>query len=120
MVAVNKTRGTTVAARVIKADDFETRSRGLLDRTSLAPDEGLWIVNPSWAWLVPCPTIHTLFMKFTIDVLFLDKALRVVRVIEGLKPWRFSPWVLRAESILELAGGSLKGGVRVGDVLEIA
>lgn len=112
MVALNKTQGRTVAARVEKADTYETRSRGLLGRQSMAEGEGLWIV--------PCPMIHTFFMKFPIDVLFLDRALKVVRVIEDLKPWRLSPWVLRAHSVLELAGGSLKGSVRAGDVLEIA
>ncbi len=100
-----------MAGRVEKADTPATRSKGLLGRESLAQDEGLWIV--------PCPMIHTFFMKFAIDVLFLDKSLKVVRVIEGLKPWRVSPWVLRAHSVLELAGGSLKGSVAVGDVLEI-
>ena len=75
------------------------------------PSEGLWIV--------PCPMIHTFFMRFAIDVLFLSRDLTVVRVMEGLKPWRLSPWVLRAHSVLELAGGSLKGSVRVGDQLEI-
>ena len=76
----------------------------------MAPEEGLWIV--------PCPMIHTFFMKFAIDVLFLDKDLRVVRVLEGLKPWRVSPWVFRAHSVLEFAGGALQGSVRAGDCLE--
>lgn len=117
---MNKTRGVTLADRVEKAGDMESRSRGLLDRVSMDSGEGLWIVQPALAWLVPCPTIHTFFMRFPIDVLFLDEALKVVRVMEGLKPWRLSPWVLRAHSILELAGGSLKGSARAGDQLEIA
>lgn len=77
----------------------------------MAADEGLWIV--------PCPMIHTFFMKFPIDVLFLGRDLRVARVIENLKPWRLSPWVWSAHSVLELAGGVLKGSVQVGDQLEI-
>ena len=77
----------------------------------MASSEGLWIV--------PCPMIHTFFMKFPIDVLFLDRSLKVVRVLEDLKPWRLSPWVFSAHSVLELAGGSLRGSVKVGEQLEI-
>ncbi len=112
MVAVNKTTGKTVAARVELADTAPARNKGLLGRASMADDEGLWIV--------PCPMIHTFFMKFAIDVVFLNKRLEVARVIENIKPWRLSPWVLRAHSVLELAGGALKGSVKKGDVLEIA
>jgi uncharacterized membrane protein (UPF0127 family) len=69
-------------------------------------------------WIDPCPMIHTFFMGFPIDVLFLTEDLRVVRVLEGLKPWRMSPWVFSARSVLELAGGKLKGSVKEGDQLE--
>lgn len=112
LVAFNLTRGRAVATEVAKAEDYQSRSRGLLGRGSMAPQEGLWIV--------PCPMIHTFFMKFTIDVLFLSPDLKVVRVIENLKPWRLSPWVFRARSVLELAGGALKGSVAVGDELTIS
>jgi uncharacterized membrane protein (UPF0127 family) len=110
-VAFNRTREREIVSRVAVADDSVSRSRGLLGRTALSPEEGLWIV--------PCPMIHTFFMKFAIDVLFLDRKLRVVRILEGLKPWRLSPWVLRAHSVLELAGGRLQGSVKVGDYLEL-
>ncbi|MBI4060903.1 MAG: DUF192 domain-containing protein [Elusimicrobia bacterium] len=111
LIVFNATRGALVAAKVEKADTPASRSRGLLGRASLAADEGLWIV--------PCPMIHTFFMKFPIDVLFLDSALRVVRVVENLRPWRLSPWVLSARSVLELKGGALGGCVRVGDRLDM-
>ena len=83
----------------------------MLGRDSLEPEEGLWIV--------PCPMIHTFFMRFAIDVVFLDRGLRVVRVLEGFKPWRMSPWVWRAHSVLELPGGFLRGSVDAGDELEM-
>lgn len=110
-VAFNRTRGREIVSRVELADTPATRARGLLGRASMGDEEGLWIA--------PCPMIHTLFMRFPIDVLFLRKDLRVARVLEGLKPWRFSPWVFSAESVLELAGGRLRGSVREGDQLEI-
>ena len=110
MIAFNATRSREIASRVLLADTAATRSKGLLGRMSMEPEEGLWIV--------PCPMIHTFFMKFPIDVIFLDRELKVRRVMEDLKPWRMSPWVFSAHSVLELAGGSLKGGVQVGDRLE--
>jgi uncharacterized protein len=119
VIAVHAPSGRTLAARVTKADDAKTRSKGLLGRESLDADEALWIQQPPLAWLVPCPTIHTFFMKFPIDVLFLDGGLRVRRVIEDMKPWRLSPWVLQAHSVLELKGGTLRGSVSAGDQLEM-
>lgn len=112
LIASDRATGRTIAARVLKADTAETRTRGLLGRTSMDAGEGLWIV--------PCPMIHTFFMKFPIDVVFLNRRLEVVRVIENLKPWRLSPWVLRAHSALELAGGALKGSLKKGDALAIS
>ena len=97
------------------ADAPAERAVGLLGRISMSRQEGLWIV--------PCAMIHTLFMRFAIDVVFLDRELKAVRVIEGLKPWRLSPWVLGAHSVLELAAGALRGAdggclVRKGELLE--
>lgn len=100
-----------IASRVERADTWRLRSKGLLGRSGMEPDEGLWII--------PCAMIHTFFMKFSIDVLFLDKKLHVRKVIENLGPWRVSPWVFSASSVLELPGGRLKGSVAVGDELEI-
>jgi uncharacterized membrane protein (UPF0127 family) len=111
VIAVHAATGRLLASRVEKADDAASRSKGLLGRASLDAEEGLWIV--------PCPMIHTLFMKFPIDVIFLTKDLSVARVIENLKPWRLSPWVLSAYSVLELKGGVLLGSVRAGDRLEL-
>lgn len=111
VIAFNSTRNAPVALKVDKADTPASRSKGLLGRASLTADEGLWIV--------PCPMIHTFFMKFPIDVLFLGADLTVRRVIEDMRPWRLSPWVLSARSVLELKGGVLKGSVAVGDVIEM-
>jgi len=111
VIAFNTTHNAPIVTKVEKADTPASRSKGLLGRESLPADEGLWIV--------PCPMIHTFFMKFPIDVLFLDSKLTVRRVIENLPPWRLSPWVWADESVLELQGGVLKGTVRVGDKLEM-
>ena len=100
-----------MARQVTRADTFADRSKGLLGRDAMAPDEGLWIV--------PCPMIHTFFMRFAIDVLFLDKELQVRHVVENIKPWRMSRWVFSANSVLELPAGTLDGSVSTGDLLEI-
>jgi uncharacterized membrane protein (UPF0127 family) len=111
VIAVHAPSGRALATKVVKADDVASRNKGLLGRTAMTDDEGMWIV--------PCPMIHTFFMKFPIDVVFLDRGLQVRRVLENLKPWRLSPWVLSAHSVLELKGGVLKGSVKLGDRLEM-
>ena len=111
LVAFNRTRRCPVATKVRRAATARARAKGLLGRSEMPPEEGLWIT--------PCPMIHTFFMRFPIDVLFLDKQGRVVRVVEKMPPWRISPWVISAHSVLELCGGALEGSVDVGDKIEI-
>lgn len=105
----DRTQEFWVSRKVEKADTFWTRLRGLLGRRGLPPGHGMW--------LVPGAMIHTWFMAFAIDAVFLDPGLRVVRVIT-LPPWRLSPWVRGAASVLELPRGAAKD-VRPGDELEI-
>jgi uncharacterized protein len=88
--------GGVVCERCVVADSFRLRLRGLLGRRSLGSDEGLLLVKS--------PSIHTTFMRFPIDVLFLDRELGVIAVKEGLKPWRIAGrW--KAKHILELRSG---------------
>jgi uncharacterized membrane protein (UPF0127 family) len=85
--------------------------RGLLGRDQLAPGEGVL--------LRPAPSIHTFFMRFAIDVVFLDWDLRVLRISEHLRPWRVAG-CRGARSILELRAGAVEErGLRVGDRLLI-
>lgn len=106
----NRTRNVLVAEAADVADTSQKRRDGLLKRTGLDPGEGLWIV--------PCEAVHCFFMKFTIDVLFLNKAKKVVKARPSLKPWRISG-SLRSHSVLELPHGQIAatGTVR-GDQLE--
>lgn len=76
----------------------------------LGKGEGLWIV--------PCEAVHTFFMKFAIDILYLDRKRRVKKTVRGLAPWRFSAH-LPAHSVLELPAGMIElTGTRKGDELE--
>jgi uncharacterized protein len=106
---INVTRGTVACDRTILADRPLRRMRGLLGRDSLGAGEGLL--------LQPAPSIHTAFMRFPIDVVFLDSESIVVRVVETLAPWRAASGP-RARSVLELAAGeAARRGVQVGDWL---
>ena len=91
--------GRVVCERCLVADNALTRMRGLLGRTGLEPGEGLLIR--------PAGSIHTFFMRFPIDAIFLDRQHRVRRVLVGLRPWRVSPIVFGARSVVELPAGTL-------------
>ncbi len=106
----NQTRGTVLAETADVANTSESRREGLLKRAGLAPGEGLWIA--------PCEAVHCFFMKFTIDVLFLNKMKKVVKARPSLRPWRISG-CLRAHSVLELPDGRIaETGTLPGDQLE--
>lgn len=107
---VNLTRGGVICVSEL-ADRPLRRMRGLMGRRGLPTGEGLLIS--------PAPAIHTAFMRFPIDALFLDRNLRVRRVVERLEPWRAAS-NRGARSVLELpAGESARRGVKVGDRLEL-
>ncbi len=110
MQVFNKTRNLTVSGAAARADTFTTRLLGLIPRKSLGAEEGLW--------LEPCAMIHTCFMGFPIDAVFLDHEMKVLRVLESFRPWRFSPWVYAARGVLELPAGRSAGRLAAGDVLE--
>lgn len=106
---LNVTRGTVVCEHGILADRALPRMRGLLGARALPPGEGLL--------LTPAPSVHTAFMRFPIDVVFLDRDSVVVRVVQRLAPWRAAS-ATRARAALELAAGEIEGrGVQVGDWL---
>lgn len=113
MPVINLTKKTWLATKVRKADNFLTRLVGLLKRTQLGPEEALW--------LIPSKGIHTIGMKFPIDVLFLDKNNKVLAMVSGLLPFRISSVNLKSYSVLELTKGTIKKShTEVGDDLEIS
>jgi uncharacterized protein len=97
---VNSTRETRLAADAERATSFFARGRGLMLRSTFPEGSGMVID--------PCSSIHMFFMRFPIDVLYLDRDDRVVRVQEGIKPWRLGP--LRtggARYVIELPAGTI-------------
>lgn len=105
--AYNLTRHTCVASEVEVASTVVRRAVGLLGRHGLPPGHGLL--------LRPCSGIHTCFMRFPIDAVFLDSKGRVVRVVEGLPPFRFVPYVRGAAAVLELPAGAVRESRTVAD-----
>jgi uncharacterized membrane protein (UPF0127 family) len=88
------------------------RGLGLMLRRELPEDHGMWIN--------PCNGIHMFFMRFAVDAVFLDRRLRVVRIVPGLRPWRMVPLVLEAQSVVELPAGLARAaGLEVGEQLGV-
>lgn len=109
----NRRDGATLASAVVHANGFWLRLVGLLGRQALEEGEGLL--------LEPCNSVHTFFMSFPIDLLFLDGSDRVVRIVEALPPWRLTWPVGGARRVLELPAGTVRrSGTTVGDELSIS
>jgi uncharacterized protein len=103
--------GETVCGRCSVADHVPSRLKGLLGRRSLQPDEGLL--------LRPASSVHTAFMRFAIDVVFLDRDLSVVGVASDVRPWR-AAGRRGAKAVLELPSGACaRRGIGVGDRLQL-
>ena len=110
--AFNETKGTQLAAEVKVARSMWARFWGLMGRRSLPDDTGLFIT--------PCSSVHTFFMRFAIDVIFLDRAGRVVKVAAAMKPWRTALGGSGAHSVLELNADTAQArGLEVGDSLQL-
>jgi uncharacterized membrane protein (UPF0127 family) len=109
-VAFNVTRSTELADQIELAGGSAKRSKGLLGRNGLGPGEGLWIV--------PCEAVHTFWMRFSIDLVYLDRHNRIAKIRTNVPPWRLSA-CLTAHSIVELPAGSVAPTLaRPGDQLE--
>lgn len=112
MKIVNQTKNTTLSQKAILASTLFKRLKGLLGRRDLNPGEALI--------LKPCNSIHTLFMHFPIDVLFVDRNSRVIDAIPNLKPFRLTYIYLKAVYAIELPAGTLKSSfTQKGDLLAI-
>lgn len=94
------------------ADSFGTRAKGLLGRESLSPQSAMWIHR--------CNSIHTFFMKFSIDCVFVDRKLRVKAIYKNVKPGRLIFPVWGASSVFELSANAVDQlNIRVGDELYV-
>ena len=104
------TTGDCLAERVEIANTAWTRLCGLMFRRALAHGHALWIR--------PCNGVHTFWMRFAIDVIYLDREMRVVRLIENLRPFRLTMPQRAARSVIELPAHTIaQAGIRLGDRL---
>ncbi len=112
MQAFNDTRQRFLAGRGSVAARPWARMRGLIGRTSFELGEGLLLVGTQG--------IHTIGMRFAIDVLFLDQDGNVIHLIHAMEPFRFSRFIRKAAMVLELPAGVLREtGTQVEDRIEI-
>ena len=111
MQVVNVSKKHVLSDRCRLANTFLKRTIGLLNRSSLEPGEGLLFDN--------CHGIHTVGMRFSIDVLFMDKSLRVIRLAQDVRPFRLGPAAKDAIYVLELPAGVIQQtGTEVGDQVQ--
>lgn len=105
--------GRVLIARADIASGFVSRAIGLMGRRGMGPGRALY--------LTPCSSVHTGFMRFPLDLVFLDASLRVVRIVRGLDPWRAALGGAGARGVLEVESGWLPAEVvRVGDALRLS
>jgi hypothetical protein len=104
--------GTVVAERCTVAASFLPRLRGLLGRRELPAGEGLCLQDSS--------SIHMFFMRFAIDVAFVDGDGRVLHACHTIRPWRISRIVFGSKAAIELPAGTLHSfGIGRGSVLKL-
>lgn len=111
MKCLNPATQEIIAEDLKLNNTFFSRLIGLMFKKSLPAGSGVI--------LKPCTQIHTCFMRFNIDVMFLDKNLQVLHIIENMRPWRISPLFLKALYTVELPANTLKGQIKKGDKLSL-
>lgn len=108
---VNLGTGEVLTGELHVADSFGTRFVGLMGKKGMPTDEGLLLKH--------CASIHTFFVKFPIDVAYLDRRMTVVAIYQGVRPWRMVTAVERGLHTLEMAAGAFESrGLKVGHRLE--
>jgi uncharacterized membrane protein (UPF0127 family) len=109
LLVTNQRTGGEIAARVRVADNPWSRMVGLLGKKELPTGEALLIR--------PCSSVHTFFMRFPMDAIFVNRENQVLKVVREMRPFRFAG-ARRSHAVIELMGGALADGeVETGDSL---
>jgi uncharacterized membrane protein (UPF0127 family) len=111
LVLRNATQEIHIAGAVARASNALTRGIGLLGRGRVTSDEGLWIDN--------CAAVHTLGMRASLDLYFLDREQRVVRIVRNVRPNRLGVACRGAVSVVELGAATEDRRIAIGDRLEL-
>lgn len=105
------TTSEIIFEKLIRAESVISRMVGLLGRDHLASDEAMWITN--------CNSIHTFFMRFAIDCVFVDKKGQIKKIYHEVKPWKIAGPVWGASAVVEMAAGQARSkNLSVGEVIE--
>jgi uncharacterized membrane protein (UPF0127 family) len=102
--------GVIICHKMVVANNLIERMKGLMFSTALPDCDGFLIQ--------PCNSIHTFFMLYSLDILFLDKDFKVVNIIYNLKPWRMTWIYFRSSQVLEMKSGTLLKNITIGEKLE--
>lgn len=97
MRIINRTKNTVIANNGKIADSAISRLVGLLNRKTFSPEEALVITQ--------CRSIHMFFMKFSIDVIFVDRNNKAIGLVHNIQPYRMSPYFIRAKKAIEIFPG---------------
>lgn len=92
--------GSDIKIKLLFADSFAKRFLGLMGKKALPQKTGLYIV--------PCNSIHMCFMRFALDVLYVDKSMKIIKVVENLPPWLGLSICLKAQGTIEFSSGTVK------------
>lgn len=112
MEIINKNNNKLLASKVIIADTFITRFKGLMLKKNLEEDAAMLIH--------PCNSVHTFFMKFPLDIIFISKEYEVIYVMENMLPGKTSSFIRKSMGVLELPSGTIeKTNTKKGDFLNI-
>ncbi len=99
-----------IIPKVKQTETIVERTQGLLGKPPLGEDEALWII--------PCNSIHTIGMKYSLDIIYVNRSGKVEKIIENILPLRAS-FCLSAHSTIELKAGAVaKTGIRVGHTIQ--
>lgn len=102
--------GEVICHKMVTAQNIFSRMMGLMFSAELPDCDGFLIS--------PCNSIHTFFMRYSLDILFLDKNFKIVKAIYGLSPWRMTWIYLKSSHVLEMKAGTMKKGLNAGETLE--
>ena len=110
MYKLKHSSGEVICEKMIIAHDLLLRIKGLMFSEKLPDCDGFLIR--------PCNSIHTFFMRYPLDVVFLDKNFKIVKVIYDLSPWRMTWMYFRSHQVLEMKAGTLMKNLNKGERLE--
>lgn len=111
MEIIHSTTNRSIAKNVKYAHSMLDRMLGVMFIKEMKGMDGLLID--------PCNSIHNCFVRFSLDVIFIDKENKVVKIIRDFRPWRFTRIYFKSRKVLELPAGSLIDNISIGDQLEV-